>query len=136
MFDLLCCKWKESYNCPNIRCNSYVYNVIAYQIVLYHCAQIISLNQMIWISMLTTSKNNQWAELYALFPWKISVENIAFLYKNWKQNKIPQGFSGIVVYFLWWLFSESFPLQGSSSYMVHWLFREEERYYQKVSQKY
>ena len=46
---------------PNICCNCYVYNfkVIPYQIVLHHCAQIISLNQMIWSSMLKTSKNNQ-----------------------------------------------------------------------------
>ena len=56
----LCYKWKEAYDCPKI-CFNYVYNfkVIAYQILLHHCAQIISLNQMIWSSMLMTSKTNQ-----------------------------------------------------------------------------
>ena len=46
---------------PNIFCNCYVYNfkVIPYQIVLHHCAQIISLNQMIWSSVLMTSKTNE-----------------------------------------------------------------------------
>ena len=45
----LSCKWKEEYDCPDICRNWYVYNfkVIAYQIVLDHCAQMISLNQMI-----------------------------------------------------------------------------------------
>ena len=39
-------------------CYFYNFNIIAYQIVMHHCAQIISLNQMIWRSMLMTSKNN------------------------------------------------------------------------------
>ena len=45
----LYCKWKEAYDCSNICSNCYVYNfkVIAYQIVLHDCAQIIYLNQMI-----------------------------------------------------------------------------------------
>ena len=44
----------------NICCNFYVYNfkVIAYQIVLDHCAQIIFLNQMIWSSMLMANKTD------------------------------------------------------------------------------
>ena len=41
--------------------NIYVNNfkVTVYQIVLHHCAQIISLSQMIWSSMLMMSKTNQ-----------------------------------------------------------------------------
>ena len=39
-------------------CYFYNFNIIAYQIVMHHCAQIISLNQMIWRGMLMTSKNN------------------------------------------------------------------------------
>ena len=37
-----------------------VYNVkvVAYQIVLHHCAKIIPLNQMIWNSILMISKTN------------------------------------------------------------------------------
>ena len=46
---------------PNIFGNCYVYNfkVIAYQIELHHCQQIISLNQLIWSSMLMKGKTNQ-----------------------------------------------------------------------------
>ena len=41
----LCRKWKEAYDCQ-ICCNCYVYNfiVIAFKIVLHHCAQDFSKN--------------------------------------------------------------------------------------------
>ena len=56
-----CCKWKRAYDWLNICCNCCAYNfqVIAYQIVLHNCAQIISLNQMVRKSMLMMSKTNQ-----------------------------------------------------------------------------
>ena len=50
----LCSKWKEAYDCC-----MYVVIVIAHQAVLHHCTQVISLNQMIWSSVLMTSKSNQ-----------------------------------------------------------------------------
>ena len=45
--------------CCNCNCYFYNFKVIAHQVVLHHCTQVISLNQMIWSSVLMTSKSNQ-----------------------------------------------------------------------------
>ena len=97
---------------PNIFCNCHAYNfkVIAYQIVLYHSAHIISLNQMIWSSMLMTIETNQlrWCQnnskvLFTYFfchyicqilvktaitPKKVTPSFVASPSKNWNHTKI------------------------------------------------
>ena len=110
-----CCKWKKAYDCLNVGCNCCIYNfkVIAYQIVLHNCAQIISLNQMVWNSTLTMGKPKQlsWYKNRQIISRlifrlnsheKFQLKILLFLYKNCKANKIDilQSLSGIVVYLL------------------------------------
>ena len=76
----------------NICCTCYFYNfnVTAYQIVMHHCAHVISLNQMIWRSMLMTSKTNllSWYKNSSRFSDRHFLSlNISNFSKNYNHNE-------------------------------------------------
>ena len=138
----LYCKWKEVYDCPYICCNCYVYNfkVIAYQIVLHHCAQIISLNQMIWSSMLMTSKTNQlsWykssSKVLKILLFSTKIENQTWY--SWRFQWHCSWFN--VAGLMWLIVCDNYSLNPFNYRLplVIWLIYCLRGYSQKVSQKH